>query len=367
MRRGPRPLSVHIAMAASSWQAGQTDEQTFSDNMQKMLLGIRQYQTHPELPKRPPTKIFWRDGEVVIRAPVKMPHDKDAPIMLLVPSMINRAHILDLLPGRSMLRWMNAQGIRAYLLDWGEPVKDNGMKDINSVINKKMIPAIKFLAQHHAQSLHILGYCMGGTMAAGAAVIAPQFIKSTTFLASPWDFHAGSNALLNRIQFWAPSAAPMIETRGYLPVDWIQTVFASLDPLSTAQKFAQFSDMDGRSNDAKIFVAVEDWLNDGVDLPADIAREPILEWFIKNKPAKGQWKIGAKAIKAAHIKCLALIVTSKKDRLVEYDMAAALAREIKGAKIIDTGCGHIGMMAGKNAIEKVWKPIAKWIKAGQGV
>ena len=41
--------------------------------------------------------------------------------MLVVPSLINRPYILDLAPGRSLLRWLAAQGLRPLLMDWGTP------------------------------------------------------------------------------------------------------------------------------------------------------------------------------------------------------------------------------------------------------
>ena len=41
--------------------------------------------------------------------------------MLVVPSLINRAYILVLAPGRSALRWLAAQGLRPILMDWGAP------------------------------------------------------------------------------------------------------------------------------------------------------------------------------------------------------------------------------------------------------
>ena len=40
---------------------------------------------------------------------------------LFVPSLVNRAHVLDLLPEASMLRWLAAAGVRPLLLDWGWP------------------------------------------------------------------------------------------------------------------------------------------------------------------------------------------------------------------------------------------------------
>ena len=359
-RLGPRPLSVHIGMAASSFPTG--GQNAFSQAMQEMLLGIRQYQLHPHPPSKLPLNTLWRAGEVEIKGTGKALGKTDKPVLLLTPSLINRAYILDLMKERSLLRWMEGQGIKTYLLDWGEPTKDKDMKDVSAAIGERLVPAIEMLAKKTGAPIHVLGYCMGGTFLAGAASFAQRSIKSLIFLAAPWDFHAGSQALLNRVKFWSPMAAPMIEERGYLPVDWMQTVFASLDPESTAKKFAHFAALDPESENAKIFVAVEDWLNDGVDLPAKLAQEPIDDWFMKNLPAKGKWKVGGKFIKPAKIDLPALVIASKKDRLVEYETAAALKAQMRHAKILNPGCGHIGMMAGKDAVEKVWAPISKWIR-----
>jgi polyhydroxyalkanoate synthase subunit PhaC len=260
------------------------------------------------------------------------------------------------MPERSLLRWLDAQRINAALLDWGDPVEDGDMSDIDAAIGRRLVPAIRYLAQQNNGPIHVLGYCMGGTILASAAQDAAADIKSLIFLAAPWDFHAGTQALLNRVRFWAPSAGPMIAEKGFLPMDWMQTVFASLHPISAAQKYADFAAMDQESDAAKLFVAVEDWLNDGVDLPAAIAQQPINEWFLQNKPGLGEWG------DPAQIAAPSLILTSRKDRLVDYETAAALAKKIPGAKLVDSGCGHIGMMAGRDAIEKAWTPIAGWVK-----
>ncbi len=48
------------------------------------------------------------------------------PVVMFVPSQINRAWVLDLLPGNSMLRWLAAEaGLRPLLLDWGTPGSRN--------------------------------------------------------------------------------------------------------------------------------------------------------------------------------------------------------------------------------------------------
>lgn len=326
-----------------------------------MLLGIRLYQNHKYRPEPLKLDTIWRQGSASLKViPGQAPGAGKAAV-LLVPSLINKAHILDLMEDRSLLRFFAAQGFSVSLLDWGDISSDPGQQDIDGIIMRRLVPAIEALCEQEGRPVHALGYCMGGTLLTGAAIHAQKNLASITLLAAPWDFHGGSQALLNRVKFWAPSAMPLIEEKGLLPVDWIQAVFASLDPFMAAEKFAKFADMKQDSPEARLFVAVEDWLNDGVDLPSPVAQHCIKDWFFENRPGTGEWTVGGEEIKAQQIKCPALIVASKRDRLVEFDTAAMLHKKIKGAELISPDCGHIGMIAGSKSVELAWKPIAEWL------
>jgi polyhydroxyalkanoate synthase len=359
MRTGPRPLAAHIGLMASALESNAPDD--YARAMQNMLLGLKAYQLHPYKRDMKSLHTRWHAGSVTVGSPEGKSR-AGRPLLLLVPSMVNKAYIMDLMEERSLLRWLAGQGIDACLMDWGDPVQDESLGSIESAITQRLVPAIEALAAEHGSPIHVLGYCMGGTILAGAAQFAAKDIKSLTFLAAPWDFHAGTQALLKRVQFWAPNAAPMMVEKGHLPMEWMQTVFASLNPAAGAHKFGDFAAMDQESDAAKLFVAVEDWLNDGVDLPTGLASQPIFEWFIENRPARGQWYVGESQVNPKTLKCPSLILSSRRDRLVDFDTAASLRAWIPGSKLVDTQCGHIGMMAGKNAVEKVWQPLAEWIK-----
>ena len=41
--------------------------------------------------------------------------------VLLVPSLINRHYVLDLLPDKSFVEWLVARGHDVYCIDWGTP------------------------------------------------------------------------------------------------------------------------------------------------------------------------------------------------------------------------------------------------------
>ena len=374
MRKGPHPLTVQIALAAAipdggadGFTAGPNSKAIVEARMEKMLLGIQHYQNHPYKVERQPLQKIWSEGtaslQVLPRADGEAGTNRGREVLLLVPSMVNRGYILDLCEERSMLRWLVAQGLEVCLLDWGEGAEDPGQQTIEGIVLQRLVPAIQFIAQKYERKIHVLGYCMGGTLIAGAAQQASDSIKSLIFLAAPWDFHAGTKNMLNRVKFWAPSAFPAIAEKGILPMDWMQTLFASLEPESAANKFAAFLDMPEGGAAQRLFIAVEDWLNDGVDLPGEVAQHCIKEWFFENAPAAKKWMLAGSPVDPALLIIPTLVITSRQDRLVDYDTAAAIAAHMKNAKIMDAGTGHIGMIAGSKALERVWMPIAEWVKA----
>lgn len=375
MRKGPHPLTVQIALAATLPEGGRMAgqhitpeaEAAVAGRMEKMLLGIQRYQNHPYKVEREPLQKIWSEGtaslQVLRQAESRAGQEGRREVLLLVPSMVNRGYILDLCAERSMLRWLAAQGLEVCLLDWGEGAQDPGQQSIEGIVLQRLVPAIQFAAQKYGRRVHMLGYCMGGTLLAGAAQQTADSIASLIFLAAPWDFHAGTKNMLNRVKFWAPSAFPAIAEKGVLPMDWMQTLFASLEPESAANKFGGFLSMEEGSAPQQLFIAVEDWLNDGVDLPGDVAQQCIKEWFFENAPAARKWMLAGRAVDPAALAVPVMVIASRRDRLVDYDTATAIAAGMKNAKILDTGTGHIGMIAGSRAIERVWTPIAEWIKA----
>lgn len=365
MRTGPHPLPIHIGMATSAWPVmsqaeGEKLAQEMTGGMEKMLRGIRKYQEHPYKPEQEPLPLVWERGTVTVRL---CRSDKSKGALIIVPSLINRSAILDLCAERSFTRWMAGQGLNVYLLDWGDVSKDSEQDNIDALVLERLLPALEFIAAKEGEPVAGMGYCMGGTLLLGAAVHRKQVMNRLVMLAAPWDFHAGRQDLLNRIKFWAPATASYVNAGQPLPVEAIQTLFASLDPVMSARKFASFDDMDQNSDTARLFIAVEDWLNDGVSLPAQVAKHCIENWFFANEPGRGQWRVGGVTVDPAAIAVPVLVVTSKKDRLVEYEQAAKLVDIIPGAKILEPGCGHIGMIAGARSVEDVWQPIAAFLKS----
>jgi polyhydroxyalkanoate synthase len=156
---------------------------------------------------------------------------------------------------------------------------------------------------------------------------------------------------------------PPMAAGGALPVDAIQSLFAALDPMQVIRKFLAFAELDPASDRARRFVALEDWLNDGMPLAAPVAIETLAGWYGANATATGNWRIGGAPVDPAACDVPSLVVIPAEDRIVPPGSARALASILPDVTAMSPAAGHIGMMVGGRAEREVWRPIADWIAA----
>jgi polyhydroxyalkanoate synthase subunit PhaC len=368
IRNGPKPLHVHMGMASLA-ALGLAGGQVFDEKtLQQYFKGIQKYQTHG-FQREPQTLTpVWQAGQARLLAPVsdlsKYKGKATCPIVL-IPSMVNTSDILDLLPDKSFLRWIAAHGLEVYLFDWGKPIEDDGQASFAAALKTRLIPALQSLGRPVTTS----GYCMGGLFSIAAAALSPASIKSLGLLATPWNFHDQKGYLKNRLSVMAPVLMPYLKQHNRLPDLWMNGIFATLDPQGTIQKFASFADMKDSAKES-LFVAVEDWLNDGVDLSADIATTCVIDWYGENKPFLGTWDLDGHVIQAQAIAQPALVITGQDDRVVPPESALGYAAQRDGVGNLLTQTlvcptGHLGLMAGNRAKEMVWKPVVDWCAAQQ--
>ncbi|MEX1036824.1 MAG: alpha/beta fold hydrolase [Sneathiella sp.] len=361
------PDSFNGALNAAAAAGGAEMLQVLADQgsglVQGMIDGIRLYHCHSyrRIPRDRP--VIWRAGTTALLdgAPDAVP---TAPVVLLVPSLVNRAYVLDLMPGRSLVDYLAERGIRPLILDWKAPGEEEREFDVADYITERICPALEFVVEAYPdEPLHLAGYCMGGTLAAAAAQKQQEKIRSFIAIASPWDFHAeiGAQAktLLGQREMWAN----ILDGFGELPVDLLQTLFASLDPNLGLRKFSKFAKMDMTSEKALEFVAIEDWLNDGYPLVKGVAADVFDKWYGRNEPESGCWEVDGKVVRPQDITIPSLVAVPKTDKIVPRPSALALALALPAATVITPPSGHVGMMTGRQAKDGLWQHLGDWILA----
>src|SRR5262249_37809739 len=144
-------------------------------------------------------------------------------------------------------------------------------------------------------------------------------------------------------------------------VDLIQLLFAGLDPFQVIRKFLDFAELEASSDRAALFVALEDWLNDGVPLAAPVARDCLAGWYGRNSPGRGQWRIAGEPVRPSECPLPSLVVIPDRDRIVPPASALALAEALPRAEVLRPAAGHIGMVVGAGSASRLRQPLAAWL------
>jgi polyhydroxyalkanoate synthase len=395
-RTGPRPLPLHLATSASVWMSSlaalgpaKTGLISWSENLppklrenagliqtaiaaadaeglareitaeatrrlSEFITGIRAYRDHPY--RRPATQAepIWQEGSSSL-----LDYGGTGRPVLLVPSLINRAEILDLRPGASFCAWLRDNGHRPLLLDWGPPGDAETDFDLDAYITRRLGGALDAATKLAGGPVPMVGYCMGGLLTLASALANPGKVSGLALLATPWDFHADQSGQTGMLSIAA--TLPNAPGTPPLPIDLIQALFASLQPNLIQAKFRRFATMETDAPETQAFVALEDWLNDGVELTAPAARDCLIGWYRDNTPDSGTWMVAGKTVDPAGLNCPAFVALPTRDRIVPPASAGALATALPDPTVIEPRAGHIGMMIGHRAEAALWEPLGAWL------
>ncbi len=337
LQHGPRPLPLFLEMLRTQTAQSPTRRAT-------ALAALAAYQSADRGPRRRMGGVKYRRGRARLRD-----YGGTGRPVLFVPSLINPPFILDLTRQQSLLRWLAAQGHHVWLLDWGTPDAAARNMDISDHVTRLLLPLIAKLPEPPI----LVGYCLGGTMAAAAACLTP--VAGLAMIAAPWHFSGFDDAARARIAGLWDAAKPACRAMGLVPMEVLQSGFWQLDPARTIAKYEAFAAMPPGSTAARTFVAMEDWANAGAPLPYASGAQMFEQLFAHDLSGSGQWVIDNTPIAPHALPCPTVDFVSLRDRIVPAASAVGFAdrREL--------AAGHVGMIVGSGARAQLWEPLDDWI------
>lgn len=263
--------------------------------------------------------------------------------IVLVPSLINRAYILDLEPGRSMVQALAAMGHPTFLVDWGIPGPESCGEDVDDVL-RLLRRGIDRACRHVGAPRAVLfGYCMGGTLATLLAARFPERVAGLLALNAPVLFAEGGRfaAFVRDIDVECA-----FDADGLVPVTTMKPAFQLLDPVGNVSKHLA---IEAASHDPKKLARVlvrERWLEENVPLPGAFARTFIREGYQRDALLKGTWRVDGQAARPDQIAVPTLVVACSRDFITPPTSATPLALAVQQgrAEVLDTG--HIGVVVG---------------------
>src|SRR5579859_6749558 len=142
---------------------GSTDL-TVSSRTVEMLRAVR---GAPDAPVGiTPKEVVWRKNKArVYRYTREGPSPRRTPVFLVMP-LINRAYILDLRPGASLVEFLLQQGFDVFMLDWGIPGDEDRDLSLDSMLTGYLARAVRRASELTGSvSMTLLGSPTAATLA----------------------------------------------------------------------------------------------------------------------------------------------------------------------------------------------------------
>jgi polyhydroxyalkanoate synthase len=285
--------------------------------------------------------------------------------VLFCYALVNRPYILDLQPDKSVVQQYLKQGFEVYLIDWGVPSDADRGLGLEHYVRGFLERAVEWIRERQASDrVHLLGYCMGGTMAALLTALRPELIRSLTLLAAPIDF-VGHDALLN---LWTDrrhfDVDAVVDAYGNCPAWFLQTCFLFMNPVvNLIEKNISFYEQMDDPRSMSSHLALESWVNDGIPVAGETFREFVKSLYQRNLLVKGELSLGGRRVDLAQITCPLLLLTAKNDHLVTPASTEGIRPHVGTPDIesMEIGAGHVGLVVSSRAHKSFWPAATRWL------
>jgi polyhydroxyalkanoate synthase len=284
--------------------------------------------------------------------------------LLVVYALINRETMLDLQPGRSVVKTFQDAGIDLYMVDWGYPTRKDKYLTIDDHVNGYMDNIVDFIrTRHQVDKINLMGICMGGTFSVIYAALHSEKLKNLVTTVTPTNFDTDQGLL--HIWMKNVNADRMVDTFGNMPGDFLNFGFLLLNPARLMiDKYVGF--LEGMDNKAFVenFIRMEKWIFDSPDVPGETFRQFVKDCYQNNLLIQNEMEVGGRRVDLKNITMPLLNFYGKYDHLVPPAACELLTRNV-GSRDTQDVCldtGHIGIYVSSKCQREFAPKIAAWLK-----
>lgn len=285
--------------------------------------------------------------------------------LVLIPSIISRAYILDLRPGQSVVERLLDAGFDVFLIDWGVADAVDSTNTLETYADESLPRALHAVTETTGQeSVDLLGYCFGGTLAM-LCLAAHSEIRAgrLALLATPVDF-SRLEGVIRALQRGRLELDDLVDHTGNIPADTVYRGFANLRPTADIFKYADLWERLWNDEFMDSYQALGQWIRDQVPFPGACARQAVELLLRRNALMNGALRLGGKDISLADVRLPVLNVMAENDHIVPPAASEPLSRVIgsRDVRELRINAGHVGLVVGRDAAKTTIPGIINWLE-----
>ncbi|MFC6823554.1 class III poly(R)-hydroxyalkanoic acid synthase subunit PhaC [Halopelagius fulvigenes] len=317
-----------------------------------------------------PSEVVYEENKLkLLHYESRTEEQHDVPI-LVVYALINKPYILDLQPDRSVVRSLLESGFDVYLIDWGEPSTLDASLTLDDYVNRYIENCVDVVRERSGQdSIHLLGYCMGGTMSAMYAALHPEKVRTLGLMAAGlcFDDSGGILEMWGDGDYFDPET--VTETFGNVPSDFLDAGFAMMDPVDNyLTKYARLADNLDDDDFVENFARMERWLSEGIDVAGETYREFLEGMYQSNSLARNEFTLNGERVDLGEITMPVLQIVGEYDHLVPSEASTPFNELVASddTETIAFPTGHIGLSVSSRSHEDLWPRVGEWFEERSG-
>lgn len=284
--------------------------------------------------------------------------------VLLVMSPVAKGYILDLAKGQSLVEYLLLQGHDVYMLDWSAPRSEQSRLGLADYVIDLLGGSIAAVVRDCGEpDVTLIGYCMGGMLSCMYAALHPGgAVKNLACFTTPVN---GDGMELYKKWMSARSfdIDRLVRELGNIPGDFINGSIQALRPLQRSAN--QMRLLNNVENDAfvKAHLRFDRWAVDQLAVPGELARDMARDFILENHLVNNRLALRGRVVDFARIEIPFLHVAALYDHIVPAAASRDLIEIVGSAdkqEIVMKG-GHVSLVAGGNAVFRLWPQLDAWL------
>jgi polyhydroxyalkanoate synthase len=295
------------------------------------------------------------DSSIELRAADRAP-------ILLIPSLINRWTVFDLLPERSIVGALVGAGHDVFLLDWGcaqDEDRHLSWDDCAALVLRMQRLVARVTAT--PQSI-LMGYSSAGTLATICAALAPEQTRALVNIAGPIDFSRAGGMAHFADARWFDSGS--IAAAGNVDPALLLSGFLALRPSQLLSDAAVL--WSARHNNAtvdeRVGAAITRWAYDGVPFAARAYSDYISGLYQRNELYNGSHVVGGTRVQLERVTCPILSIIAQRDVIAPAPACLALEHRVSSRDTtrLEADGGHVSALVNAHAANVVYPGLLRW-------